>query len=335
MARRSPDISQLPLNALRAFEASARHLSFTKAGLELRVSQAAVSQQVKVLETSLRIKLFRRLTRGLALTEEGEALRPAISDAFGRISQVLERFENGRLREIVTVGVVGTFASGWLLPRLRKFGAANPQIDLRIFSNNNRVDLAGEGLDYAIRFGDGAWHGTDAVRLFDAFFTPMCSPSVAKTLRAPLDLHRETLLRSYRPGEWAQWFEAARCKQPRITGPMFEFFRGARACGGARCRRGTAPPHSLRRRSGAQTAGAAVRRRGVARGLLAHVVEVEAPFAGHADVSGLACEGEPANRAPALLKLIDRVGAYDAGSGRSARTAALIIATISSSASLS
>ena len=73
MARRSPDISQLPLNALRAFEASARHLSFTRAGLELRVSQAAVSQQVKVLETSLRIKLFRRLTRGLALTEEGEA----------------------------------------------------------------------------------------------------------------------------------------------------------------------------------------------------------------------------------------------------------------------
>jgi len=222
LARRSPDISQLPLNALRAFEASARHLSFTKAGLELRVSQAAVSQQVKVLESSLRIKLFRRLTRGLALTEEGEALWPAISDAFGRISQVLERFENGRLREIVTVGVVGTFASGWLLPRLRKFGAANPQIDLRIFSNNNRVDLAGEGLDYAIRFGDGAWHGTDAVRLFDAFFTPMCSPSVAKMLRAPLDLHRETLLRSYRPGEWAQWFEAAKCKQPKITGPMFD-----------------------------------------------------------------------------------------------------------------
>ncbi len=221
MARRSPDISQLPLNALRAFEASARHLSFTKAGLELRVSQAAVSQQVKVLESSLRIKLFRRLTRGLALTEEGEALWPAISDAFGRISQVLERFENGRLREIVTVGVVGTFASGWLLPRFRKFSVANPQIDLRIFSNNNRVDLAGEGLDYAIRFGDGAWHGTDAVRLFDAFFTPMCAPSVAKTLCAPLDLHRETLLRSYRLGEWAQWFEAAKCKQPRIKGPMF------------------------------------------------------------------------------------------------------------------
>jgi LysR family transcriptional regulator, regulator of gene expression of beta-lactamase len=222
LARRSPDISQLPLNALRAFEASARHLSFTRAGLELRVSQAAVSQQVKILESSLRIKLFRRLTRGLALTEEGEALWPAISDAFGRIGQVLERFENGRLRDIVTVGVVGTFASGWLLPRLRKFGAAHPQIDLRIFSNNNRVDLAGEGLDFAIRFGDGAWHGTDALRLFDAFFTPMCAPPLAKALREPLDLHRQTLLRSYRPGEWAKWFEAAKCRQPKLAGPMFD-----------------------------------------------------------------------------------------------------------------
>src|SRR5215469_6788832 len=86
LARRSPDVSQLPLNALRAFEASARHLSFTRAGLELRVSQAAVSQQVKILESNLCVQLFRRLTRGLALTEEGEALLPAVSDAFGRIN---------------------------------------------------------------------------------------------------------------------------------------------------------------------------------------------------------------------------------------------------------
>ena len=222
MARRSPDISQLPLNALRAFEASARHLSFTRAGLELRVSQAAVSQQVKILESNLRVQLFRRLTRGLALTEEGEALLPAVSDAFGRINQALERFENGRLREAVTVGVVGTFASGWLLPRLQKFGAVHPQIDLRIFANNNRVDLAGEGLDYAIRFGDGAWHGTDATKLFDGFFTPMCAPALAKILNSPIDLHYQTLLRSYRPGEWAQWFDAAKCKAPRISGPTFD-----------------------------------------------------------------------------------------------------------------
>jgi LysR family transcriptional regulator, regulator of gene expression of beta-lactamase len=222
LARRAPSIARLPLNALRAFEAAARHLSLTKAGLELRVTQAAVSQQVRTLEDSLRVKLFRRLPRGLALTEEGEALLPAISDAFGRINQVLERFEDGRLREMLTIGVVGTFASGWLLPRLQNFHRSHPPIDVRIFANNNRVDLAGEGLDYAIRFGDGAWHGTQAEPLLDAMFTPVCAPSIAKRLRKPLDLHQEVLLRSYRPGEWANWFETAKCKQPRMTGPTFD-----------------------------------------------------------------------------------------------------------------
>jgi LysR family transcriptional regulator of beta-lactamase len=222
MARRPPTISSLPLNALRSFEAAARHLSLTKAGLELRVSQAAVSQQVRILESRLRVQLFRRLTRGLALTEEGEALLPAISDAFSRINQVLDRFENGRMREVVTIGVVGTFASGYLLPRLKRFTSGHPHIDVRIFANNNRVDLSGEGLDYAIRFGDGAWHGTDADRLVDARFTPMCAPAIAKRLRTPVDLHQESLLRSYRPGEWQQWFEAANSKLPRMTGPMFD-----------------------------------------------------------------------------------------------------------------
>jgi LysR family transcriptional regulator of beta-lactamase len=222
VARRSPDVSSLPLNALRSFEAAARHLSFTKAGLELRVSQAAVSQQVRTLEESLRVKLFRRVTRGLALTEEGEALLPAISDAFGRINQVLARFENGRMREMLTIGVVGTFASGWLLPRLSSFTSGHPHIDVRIFANNNRVDLGGEGLDYAIRFGDGAWHGTNAECLIDAPFTPMCAPAIARRLRTPVDLHQEVLLRSYRTGEWARWFEAVKCRQPRMTGPTFD-----------------------------------------------------------------------------------------------------------------
>jgi LysR family transcriptional regulator of beta-lactamase len=149
-------LSQLPLNALRAFETSARQLSFTRAGLELRVTQAAVSQQVKTLEEILGVPLFRRLPRGLALTEEGEALLPVLTDAFRRIAGTLERFEGGRLREILTLGAVGTFVTGWLLPRLPSFQTAHPFVDLRLMTNNNRVDLAGEGLDCAIRFGDGA-----------------------------------------------------------------------------------------------------------------------------------------------------------------------------------
>ncbi len=164
--RRPTKLSHLPLNALRAFEATARHLSFTRAGLELRVTQAAVSQHVKVLEDRLGVQLFRRLPRGVALTDEGQSLLPSIVEAFGRLTETLNRFEDGRYQDVITVGVVGTFASGWLLPRLDAFRKAHPRIDLRLFTNNNRIDIAGEGLDYAIRFGDGLWHGTEATHLF-------------------------------------------------------------------------------------------------------------------------------------------------------------------------
>jgi len=216
------DLSLLPLNALRAFEAAARHLSFTRAGLELRVTQAAVSHQVKGLEEILGVPLFRRLPRGLALTEEGEALLPVLTDVFRRIAGTLDRFEKGRLREVLTLGAVGTFVTGWLLPRLPEFYAVHPFVDLRLLTNNNRVDLAGEGLDYAIRFGDGAWHGTDAWRLFDAPLSPLCAPVLARQLRLPADLARETLLRSYRADEWTQWFTAANLPCPAVRGFIFD-----------------------------------------------------------------------------------------------------------------
>jgi LysR family transcriptional regulator of beta-lactamase len=199
-------LNQFPLNALRAFEVAARQLSFTRAGLELRVTQAAVSQQVKTLEEILGVPLFRRLPRGLALTDEGEALLPVLTDAFRRIAGTLDRFEGGRLREVLTLGAVGTFVTGWLLPRLAEFRAAHPFVDLRLMTNNNRVDLAGEGLDCAIRFGDGAWHGTEATRLFAAPLSPLCAPALARRLRQPADLAWETLLRSYRVDEWTRWF---------------------------------------------------------------------------------------------------------------------------------
>jgi LysR family transcriptional regulator of beta-lactamase len=212
---------RLPLNALRAFEAAARHLSFTKAGLELHVSQAAISHQIRGLENRLGAVLFRRLPRGLALTDEGAALVPVLSESFDRIAATLERYADGRFREVLTVGVVGTFAAGWLLPRLGDFAAAAPWVDLRLLTNNNRVDLAGEGLDLAIRFGDGAWHGVEAVRVLAAPLTPLCAPAIARRLADPADLARETLLRSYRD-EWPLWFAAAGRPAPRIRGPVFD-----------------------------------------------------------------------------------------------------------------
>ena len=213
---------QLPLNALRAFEVSARHLSFTRAAAELNVTQNAVSAQVKNLEQRLHVPLFRRLPRGLALTDEGTALLPLLSDSFERIGAVLEQFEAGRHREVLTVAVVGTFAVGWLMPRLAGFTRGHPFVDLRLLTHNNRVDLAAEGLDYAIRFGDGAWHGTDAEPLLEAALSPVCAPAIAQRLRSPAQLAHETLLRSYRVDEWPRWFAAAGHALPLQRGPVFD-----------------------------------------------------------------------------------------------------------------
>jgi LysR family transcriptional regulator of beta-lactamase len=212
----------LPLNGLRAFEASARHLSFTKAAIELNVTAAALGHQVKALEDRLGAPLFRRLPRGLALTDEGRALLPVLREAFDAIAAALGRFDDGRGRALLSVGAVGSFALAWLLPRLPAFAAAHSEIDLRLSTNNNRVDIAEEGLDFAIRFGDGAWHGTEARLLFEAPLTLLCDAATAARLRAPADLAGETLLRSYRNEEWPAWFEAAGAELPPLTGPVFD-----------------------------------------------------------------------------------------------------------------
>ena len=216
------DISQLRLNALRAFEASARHASFTRAGLELRVTQTAISHQVKALEDVLGVSLFKRLPRGLALTDEGHALLPVLTDAFRRMSATLSQFEEGNFREILTVGMVGTFAIGWLLPRLARFKDAHPHVDLRLKTNNNRSDILLDGLDFFIRFGDGAWHGTEAIHLMEAPLSPVCAPSLRERLRVPADLAEVELLRSYRIDEWPLWFEAAGIAPLSLRGWMFD-----------------------------------------------------------------------------------------------------------------
>jgi LysR family transcriptional regulator, regulator of gene expression of beta-lactamase len=215
----------LPLNALRAFESSARHLSFTRAARELNVTQAAVSQQVRSLEERLGARLFKRLPRGLGMTDEGLALLPVLSDAFGRIDAVLTQFEGGHFHEVLTVGVVGTFAVGWLMPRLNRFRAAHPFVELRLLTHNNLVDFAVEGFDFAIRFGDGQWPGTQVAALLDAPLTVLCAPELAKRVRAPGDLASETLLRSYRTDEWALWFAAAGLSPGAIRGPVFDSSR--------------------------------------------------------------------------------------------------------------
>jgi len=216
------DRPQLPLNALRAFEASARHLSFTRAAEELCVTQAAVSHQVKGLEARLGAVLFRRLARGLVLSDDGQALLPVLTDSFERISRAMQCFQGGVLREGLTVGVVGTFAVRWLLPRLAQFRGVNPLIEVRVRTHNNKVDLAAEGLDMAIRFGDGAWHGVWADEILKAPLAPLCTPPLAARLDSPQALASVPLLRSYRREEWPAWFAAAGVEAPAISGPVFD-----------------------------------------------------------------------------------------------------------------
>lgn len=213
---------QLPLNALRAFEAAARHLNFTRAALELCVSQAALSHQIRGLEDRLQVSLFHRLPRGVALTDEGAALYPVLTESFDRMAIALDRFTGGRFREVLTVGVVGTFATGWLLPRLAAFESAHPDIELRVQTHNNRIDLAGEGLDLAIRFGDGDWQGQDCVPIVDTPFAPLCAPAVARRLRQPRDLGNVPLLRSYRNDEWPRWLQLAGVNGVEARGAVFD-----------------------------------------------------------------------------------------------------------------
>ncbi len=216
------DIRALSLNTLRAFEASARHLNFTRAADELCVTQAAVSQQVKLLEAHVGKPLFRRTTRGLVLSDEGALLAPVVGDALGRMRDALTMISGEGRREVLTVGVVGSFALSVLMPRLPAFQALHPEVDVRLLTNNNAVDLWTESLDLAIRFGDGAWHGVHATPLMPAPMAPLCSPALASQIRQPGDLARFSLLRSYRMQDWPAWFDAAGARGLTAQGPVFD-----------------------------------------------------------------------------------------------------------------
>jgi DNA-binding transcriptional LysR family regulator len=166
--------SQLPLNALRAFEAAARHASFTHAAEELHVTQAAVSHQVKALEERLGVALFVRRPRGLEITSEGEALLPDLRDAFDRMTNALERVGRKANSGTLSVSLVTTFALGWLAPRLHRFQSKHPEIEVRMTTTQRRIDFAREDFDCAIRFTVQPEPELHATRLFSDVLTPLC-----------------------------------------------------------------------------------------------------------------------------------------------------------------
>jgi LysR family glycine cleavage system transcriptional activator len=211
------------MQALRAFDAVAELGSLTRAASALHLTHGAISHQIRTLEAELGVELLERVGRGVRLTTAGERFAAQLRDALDRLAaavrDVTERTNPRRIR----VSVVPSFAARWLLPRMGRFIAAHPDIDLDVSATLNVVDFQREDVDFGVRHGLGPWPGVIAEPLFEETYFPACSPRLARGRlpRRPADLARYVLLRG--EGElWEPWFRAAGLDWPEPTrGPMF------------------------------------------------------------------------------------------------------------------
>jgi LysR family transcriptional regulator, glycine cleavage system transcriptional activator len=226
MSRRLP-----PLNALRAFEAAARHLSFTKAAEELHVTQAAISHQVRALEEYLGVQLFRRQNRAVLLTDAAQLSLPRLREAFDQLAEAVESIRANNSENLLTVSVTPSFAAKWLVPRLDGFRKAFPDLEVRIDASTQLVDFVRDNVDAAIRYGSGRYGGLVTELLMDVEVSPVCSPRLLegeKPLATPGDLRWHRLLhtdwasqRGEEP-DWRMWLLAAGVRDIDWTkGPQF------------------------------------------------------------------------------------------------------------------
>ena len=229
-----------PLNALRAFEAAARHLSFKKAARELFVTPGAVSHQVKLLEDHLGVALFRRLTRALELTPEAQAMLPKVREGLASLQEAVERVRAREESGALTVMAPPGFATRWLVPRLAGFTRDFPDLELHVASRSDMIDGGEEELEMPppneapfmmVRFGRGHYPGLKVDEVFSALYVPVCSPRLLEgphPLRKPSDLRYHTLLHDdtvveegARPS-WDDWLESVGVEDVDATrGPHF------------------------------------------------------------------------------------------------------------------
>jgi LysR family glycine cleavage system transcriptional activator len=201
-----------PLNALKAFEAAARHESFTRAAEELCVTQGAVSHQVKALEAELAIKLFNRERQRLIITEAGRDYLTVVRDALDRIAIGTERLLQRQNAGVLTVSTSPDFAAKWLVRRLGHFAEAHAEIDLRVSATLHHVDFAREEVDLAVRHGDGNWPGLDKARLCSEQLFAVCSPKLLsgrRRLGKPADILKFPLIHMDSRADWKNWLETA------------------------------------------------------------------------------------------------------------------------------
>jgi len=207
--------SRLPsLNGLRAFEAAARHLSFTTAAAELNVTQTAVSHQIRRLEQELGVRLFVRQNRAIFLTEEAKEYLPNIRAAFNDLRLATSRLQRRDNDRVLTVSTLASLAAKWLLPRLAAFQEANPGIDVRITTSIELVDFERDDVDAAIRYGRGEWPDVHADWLMADEIFPVCSPTLLngeRPLQRPEDLAHHVLLHTSGAArdDWRLWLTAA------------------------------------------------------------------------------------------------------------------------------
>jgi LysR family glycine cleavage system transcriptional activator len=221
--------ARLPsLNGLRAFEAAARHLSFTLAASELNVTQTAISHQIRRLEEELGLRLFIRQNRALALTPEARDYLPGVRAAFNDLRLATDRLLRKDDDKVLTVSTIASLAAKWLLPRLTDFQERHPGIDVRITTSTSLVDFQRDNVDAAIRYGRGQWPGLRAEWLMADELFPVCSPSLLrgdKALRTPEDLKDHVLLHTNNSDDWRLWLTAAGLpagisRQPGMTFDM-------------------------------------------------------------------------------------------------------------------
>src|SRR5271166_1081927 len=199
IVRREMTSRLLSLNGLRAFEAAARHLSFTLAAAELNVTQTAISHQIKRLEEELGLRLFIRKNRALALTPKAKDYLPGVRAAFNDLRLATDRVLRKDDDNVLTISTLASLAAKWLLPRLSTFQEAHPKIDVRITTSTSLVDFRNGDVDAALRYGRGHWAGLRAQWLMADELYPVCSPALLKgdkPLSCPQDLAHYTLLHS-------------------------------------------------------------------------------------------------------------------------------------------
>ena len=229
-----------PLNALKAFEVAGRHMSFSRAAEELHVTPAAISHQIKALETNLGVKLFRRLNRSLQLTEAGQACLPGLRSAFETMASAVGRVRDKEDWNVLTISAPPAFGARWLVPRIVDFRTANPQIQVRIDPAIRSMDPVRDSVDVAIEFSQGHYSGRSvqrsAQRLFGQDVFPVCSPELLdgkNPLTTPDDLRGHTLIHFDAPMDdpgwpnWETWLRANNVdrldpnKGPHFTSPNF------------------------------------------------------------------------------------------------------------------